>query len=74
LGHLRGERPRFERLQVRGDGACMFRSVAQGDALLRTGQLLASEAQEWEAAQKLRADVVEGLRSSRRCGGLRSRV
>lgn len=55
---------RFDRLRVKGDGACMFRSVAQGDALLRTGQPLKAD-QEWEAAQRLRRDVVEQLRSSR---------
>lgn len=47
-----------------GDGACMFRSVVQGDALLRTGSLL-PEDQEWAAAQQLRADVVGKLRESR---------
>lgn len=56
----------FERLRVRGDGACMFRSVAQGDALLRSGRLL-PEQHEWEAAQQLRADVVKQLHASRRC-------
>jgi hypothetical protein len=54
----------FERLRVKGDGACMFRSVAQGAALLKTGSLLGGE-QEWAAAQRLRADVVEHLRASR---------
>ncbi|KAI8475999.1 MAG: hypothetical protein J3K34DRAFT_402622 [Monoraphidium minutum] len=43
----------------------MFRSVAQGDALLRTGKLLPSDDVEWAAAQKLRADVVEELRAGR---------
>lgn len=42
----------------------MSRSVVQGDALLSTGSLLSQE-REWEAAQKLRQDVVEQLRSSR---------
>jgi hypothetical protein len=54
----------FERLCVKGDGACMFRSVVQGAALLKTGSLLGSD-QEWAAAQRLRADVVEHLRASR---------
>lgn len=57
-------RPAFERLRVTGDGACMFRSVAQGDSLARTGRLLEAQ-EEWEAARKLRADVVERLRESR---------
>ena len=61
LRELHRRPPALRRLRVKGDGACMFRSLAQGDALLRTGALL-PEAQEWAAAQQLRADVVDRLR------------
>ncbi|GBF95281.1 hypothetical protein Rsub_08312 [Raphidocelis subcapitata] len=52
----------FTRVGVKGDGACMFRSLVQGNALLRTGSLMPSE-EEAAAAQQLRAGVVERLRA-----------
>jgi hypothetical protein len=43
----------------------MFRSLAQGDALLGTGTLLRDEPAEWAAAAALRARIVDRLRDTR---------
>ncbi|MEW5302948.1 MAG: hypothetical protein WDW36_005685 [Sanguina aurantia] len=57
---LRGAQPRFRKIDITGDGACLFRAIAQGAQMASKGSPMSVSA-EGIAAYNLRLAVVKEL-------------